>query len=131
VSGWRTAPDHWFGCELWVGSVNNGGYPTHWGGGRPQQAYLVAWERANGPVPEGKELDHVCRRRLCVAPAHFEVVSRVENQRRKFWRHRSQLLRCGKGHDLTIHGRRTPEGGLICRICSNVWKPPGPEPELE
>lgn len=130
MSSWRVERDPWFGCELWLGSVNSNGYATYWGGGQPRQAYLVAWERANGAIPEGKELDHLCRRRLCVAPAHFELVSRNENQRRKFWSHRSQLKSCAKGHELAVHGRRTPEAGMICRICSGVWSPSS-EPELE
>lgn len=131
MSQWRTEHDPWFGCELWVGSVNNAGYPTYWEDGRPRQAYFVALERAGVVIPPDREPDHLCRRRVCVALAHFELVTRVENQRRKFWRHRSQLTTCAKGHDLLVHGRRTPEGGLVCRICSGVWKPPGPEPELE
>jgi hypothetical protein len=128
---WRVEVDPWFGCQLWQGSLNSNGYPTYWGGGLgPRQAYLVAWEAIHGKVPVGKELDHVCRRRLCVAPAHFELVSRVENQRRKFWSYRSQILQCSEGHDLVVHGRRTPEGGMTCRICSGVWTPKE-EPELE
>jgi hypothetical protein len=131
VSRWPVQVDPFFGCELWTGSVNGGGYPTLWDGGRPRQAYYVALERAGIDVPPGREPDHLCRRRLCVAVAHLEVVTRVENQRRKFWHYRSQLKTCARAHDLNIHGRRTPEGGLVCRICSGVWKPPGPEPELE
>ena len=128
---WPIERDPWFGCHLWQGSVNSNGYPTHFDKVGPHQAYLVAWERANGPVPDYKELDHLCRRRLCVNPIHFEVVSRAENQRRKFWAYRSGLKKCQKGHDLHVHGRRTPEAGLICRICSGVWDKPMPEPELE
>jgi hypothetical protein len=123
VSQWRTERDPWFGCELWRGSVNNAGYPTYWDAGRPRQAYYVALERAGIDVPPGREPDHLCRRRLCVAIAHLELVTRVENQRRKAWAHRSQLTTCSKGHDLFVHGRRTPESGTICRICSGVWSP--------
>jgi hypothetical protein len=130
VSGWRVERDPWFGCELWRGSVNSAGYPTHWGGGRPRQAYLVALERAGVAIPEGHEADHLCRRPLCVAPAHFEVVPRRVNQQRKFWKNRSQIAACSKGHDLKIHGRRTPEGGTVCRICSGTWKPDGEPMEV-
>lgn len=130
MSGWRVERDAWFGCLLWRGSLNSNGYPTYWGNGTPRQAYLVAWELEHGPIPEGKELDHLCRRRLCVLPAHFELVGRNENQRRKFWAYRSQRLACSKAHNLAIHGRRTPEAGMVCRICSGVWTPTS-EPELE
>jgi len=125
---WKVELDPWFGCQLWQGSVNSNGYPTHWDKqGRPRQAYLVAWERAYGPIPPERELDHLCRRRVCVAPAHFELVTRPENIRRQQWAHRSQRLACMKLHDLRVHGRRTPEGGMICRICSGVWTKPEEE----
>ncbi len=129
MTQWRTERDPWFGCELWVGSTNNAGYPTYWDHGRPRQAYYVALERAGIVVPPGHEPDHLCRRRSCVAVAHLEVVTRYENQLRKSWGHRSQLIACPKGHDLFLNGRRTPEGGSVCRICSAVWKPE-PQPTL-
>jgi DNA-binding XRE family transcriptional regulator len=65
-------------CHIWTGSLNHAGYGRAWGG----QAHRVAWERANGPVPEGLELDHLCRVRACVNPDHLEPVSRQENMRR-------------------------------------------------
>lgn len=129
MSQWRTERDPWFGCDLWRGAVNSNGYPTVWDGGRPRQAYYVALERAGVVIPPQREPDHLCRRRLCVAPAHFELVTRAENQLRKAWAYRSQLAACPKGHDLFIHGRRTPEAGVVCRICSGVWSPTS-APEL-
>lgn len=129
--GWQVSRDPWFGCLIWEGPINSNGYPTYWPAHHlPRQAYLVAWELENGPIPAGKELDHLCRRRLCVAVPHFELVSRAENQKRKFWHYRSHLAACPKGHDLRVHGRRTPEGGQVCRICSGVWTPDEKDPEL-
>ena len=130
MSRWPVEVDNWFGCHLWRGSVNNAGYPTYWGGGRPRQAYLVALERAGIVIPPDRAADHLCRRRLCVAPAHFEIVTQAENTRRIAWSYRSQLKSCPRGHDLFVHGRRTPEGGAVCRICSGVWTPSDDEPQL-
>lgn len=126
---WRTERDDFFGCELWRGAVNGSGYPTYWQDRRPRQAYYVALERAGIVCPADREPDHLCRRRLCVAVPHLELVTRVVNQQRKAWAHRSQLATCPKGHDLFTHGRRTPEGGDVCRICSGVWRP-ATTPEL-
>lgn len=115
--------DAWFGCELWTGSRSSSGYGTHWQDGKPRLAHYVAWERAHGPVAGNRVLDHLCRRPLCRAIAHLEPISQGENMRRRRWGHRSQLTKCPKGHDLWQNGRRTPEGGIICRICSGVWTP--------
>lgn len=111
-----------YGCWLYTGSTNSNGYGTTWRDGKPKLAHYVAWEMANGPVPEGKVLDHACRRRLCCNPAHLEPVSRSENERRK--KHRGRVReRCPKGHNMFENGQITPQGGEVCRICSGVWKP--------
>lgn len=41
-----------------------------------------AWRFKNGPVPEGLELDHLCRVRACINPDHLEPVTHQENARR-------------------------------------------------
>jgi hypothetical protein len=50
------------------------------GGG--QRAHVVYWVRRNGPVPAGKQLDHLCRVVSCVNPDHLEAVFPVINVRR-------------------------------------------------
>jgi hypothetical protein len=35
-----------------------------------------------GPIPPNREIDHLCRVRSCVNPAHLEVVTNRENCRR-------------------------------------------------
>jgi hypothetical protein len=109
-----TERDPVFGCELWTGRLDAEGYAYH---GR-SRAHIVAWERANGPVPEGKELDHLCRRRHCVALHHLEMVTRRENELRKSWRYRAKRVRCPDGHELAVHDIVTPEGGRVCRACN-------------
>lgn len=71
-------------CWLWMASLNDGGYGTfHAGAGRHiVSAYRWAWEDANGPVPPGLTLDHLCRVRACVNPDHLEPVTRGENTMR-------------------------------------------------
>jgi hypothetical protein len=38
-----------------------------------------SWEDANGPIPEGMTLHHACFVRLCVNPAHLELMTHTDN----------------------------------------------------
>lgn len=65
-------------CWPWLRSVDAYGY----GKLRNRGAHRVAYEHFIGPVPEGMQLDHVCRVRSCVNPWHLEPVTVGENIRR-------------------------------------------------
>lgn len=109
-----TERDPIFGCELVTSRLDRDGYAYH---GR-SRAHLVAWISAHGPIADGLEVDHICRRRRCVALAHLELVTRSENEKRKGWRYRAKRTHCKNGHELANTAMITPEGGRICRTCS-------------
>jgi hypothetical protein len=109
-----TERDPVFGCELWTGRLDRDGYGFH----GQSRAHLVAWSLAHGPLPEDRELDHLCRRRRCVALHHLEQVTRIENEKRKSWTYRIQRALCPRGHDLKLHRQVTPERGIVCRACN-------------
>lgn len=70
-------------CVVWDGKgLDNNGYPQVYGEGKQKRVHVVFWEYFNGPVPDGLELDHYCKRfgKLCVA--HLEPVTHAENIRR-------------------------------------------------
>lgn len=90
-SGWlssRYIPEPNSGCWLWLGELNSAGYgrisqgSNHNGTRVRSLAHRVSYELAKGPIPEGLELDHLCRVRCCVNPGHLEPVTRSENNRR-------------------------------------------------
>ena len=112
----RIERDGIYGCWRWRGERDPDGY------GRLGQAraHRVIWELAtNEPLYREQELDHLCRRRDCVRPSHLEVVTRSQNELRKAWRVRVRRKTCAAGHSLWQHGRRTREGGIICRRCDD------------
>jgi HNH endonuclease len=69
-------------CHLWQLAKNHNGYGQVSTPAGMALAHRVYYEERYGPVPEGTELDHLCRVRACVNPEHLEPVSHAENCRR-------------------------------------------------
>jgi hypothetical protein len=70
------------GCHLWAGSLTKAGYGIVSHRQVNRYAHRVAWELLHGPIPDGLSIDHLCRVRSCINPAHMEPVSPAENCRR-------------------------------------------------
>jgi hypothetical protein len=72
-------------CWIWLRGFAGGKYPypMTYHKGRVCVAHVVYYEEAFGPVPEGLELDHLCRQHECVNPLHLEPVTHKENCRRR------------------------------------------------
>lgn len=66
-------------CWLWTGTTVHGGYGQARWNGEPHQAHRLVYELTVGPIPDGLMLDHLCRVRHCVNPAHLEPVTSHEN----------------------------------------------------
>ena len=106
-------------CWLWTGSLASGGYGSFYerAGKRKWKAHRFSYELAYGPVPAGLDLDHLCRVRHCVNPAHLEPVTRSQNLRRG---ESSTRSRCPYGHEFTPENTHlTKQGWRQCRAC---WK---------
>lgn len=69
-------------CWIWQLTLNNKGYGRITYKGKVTYAHIHHWEKINGPVPEGLELDHTCKTRACVNPDHLEPITHGENLRR-------------------------------------------------
>lgn len=103
-------------CWLWEACKNEAGYGLINVEGRSRLSHRIAYEMLVGPIPDGLHLDHTCRVRHCVNPAHLEPVTNAENTRRGMWGNRQT---CDKGHAYTvenvyIHPQR---GTRMCRTC--------------
>lgn len=70
------------GCWAWTHYLESNGYARLWVDGRNYGAHRFSYEYHVGPIPEGLQIDHLCRVRHCVNPDHLEPVTSAENTRR-------------------------------------------------
>ncbi len=76
-------------CWIWTASVDPGGYARiGYKHSRAMMAHRASYQEFVGPIPEGMTLDHLCHVRRCINPAHLEVVTQAENNRRALVRAR-------------------------------------------
>lgn len=113
------------GCWLWTGGIRANGYSQcHlWGRRYGSTAHRVAYRRLVGPIPDGLDLDHVCRVRRCVNPAHLEPVTRAENIARGESRVAKQMRQtaCVNGHPFDEPNTYyTKRGKRQCRECHRI-----------
>ena len=64
---------------IWTGAVDGSGYGRLRVNGRVVSAHRYAWERVNGPIPDGLILDHTCYERSCVNVDHLRLATRQQN----------------------------------------------------
>jgi HNH endonuclease len=78
----RIAPPDENGCEVWTGALDKGyGKVGAGASGRTERVHRRAWERAHGPIPEGRELHHECGNKACVNVEHLRVVTPEEHRK--------------------------------------------------
>lgn len=68
------------GCWIWQRYTQPAGYGVRSYHGKLHLAHRVAWIREHGEISQGMEIDHVCRVKSCVNPAHLRMVTRSQNQ---------------------------------------------------
>ena len=106
------------GCWLWMYGKDLCGYGKFKLDGWMQMAHRVAYQHYIGPIPDGLELDHLCRVRGCVNPAHLEAVTHAENMARGAFAMRTH---CPQGHEYAGDNLGLwADNARRCRTCRNA-----------
>lgn len=116
------------GCWIWLGAIHKNGYGSTTNGSRSAKEYVhrLSYKLWKGEIPQGHELDHLCRNRSCFNPDHLEPVTRRINTLRgigpkKLGQINSGKTHCKSGHPFDeANTRYRPTGGRSCRECAKV-----------
>lgn len=116
-------------CWEWAGTRNRGYGRLSHGTGAALQAHRVAYELYVGEIPAGLHIDHLCRNRSCVNPAHLEPVTNTENVMRGvgFGPSNAARTHCKNGHELVgdnlkIRYRTNGRPYRLCQTCIDAWQ---------
>lgn len=112
------------GCWLWLGGGTHG-YGSIKVAGRARYTHILTYELEIGPVPDGFELDHICRTTRCRSPYHLEPVTHRVNilrgDRRGMGAAERRRTHCPRGHpysgDNLVNRKNGARG---CRACDRA-----------
>lgn len=105
------------GCWIWTGT-NNCGYGQIWLNRRHHPVHRVAYEMHVGKIPEGMQIDHLCRVPSCCNPYHLEPVTPRENTLRGTNPAAKNAMKthCPSGHPYDVFRRNWRE----CKECARL-----------
>ena len=109
------------GCWEWMATLDRAGYGRFWlKGTRQVFAHRFAYELVKGKIPEGLQIDHLCREHKCVNPDHLEAVTSRVNLLRGIGipAREAQQTACIHGHSFTPENTYLDrQGHRSCNIC--------------
>ena len=113
-------------CWNWIASKYPNGYGqfVHGLNGRFKGigAHRYAYELLVGPIPEGLQIDHLCRNRACVNPSHMEAVTQRVNLLRgeTIAARQARQTQCVRGHPFNEVNTYSWKGHRKCRACGRA-----------
>ena len=118
---WFHVDKNFLGCWLWTRTLNRGYGSFRSGAGKTTTAHRASYQMLKGAIPDGLQLDHLCRVRNCVNPDHLEPVTLKENVLRGvgITAENKSKTHCVRGHALEGFNLQWAGTQRRCRTCGN------------
>jgi len=109
---------HW----LWTANTDKDGYAIFGISGKNGKAHRISYAHYVGEIPDGFQIDHLCRIKNCVNPEHLEAVTPRENTMRgnTAARWNAEKTHCVRGHPFDEENTVPQPGGRSCRECGRA-----------
>lgn len=114
-------PEPMSGCWLWTGRLDTDGYGGFRVNNRMIRAYRFAYETFVGPI-RSETVDHRCRVRSCVNPAHLRLASSRDNTLcgNGITAQLARQTTCKRGHEFTVKVRADGRLRRQCDVCRSA-----------
>lgn len=119
-------------CWIWTASTAANGWYGQFSH-EPRKligAHRWAWQSEHGQIPDGMDLDHLCRTSLCVRPSHLEPVPHRVNVLRGAGvaAYAARATHCRLGHPYSGNNLIvTKDGTRACRECRRRYQRINPD----
>lgn len=107
-------------CWMWKGPTSKNGYGKTTMAKKWVMPHRVFYEHYKGPITLGNQVDHLCKNKICVNPAHLEDVTPRQNTLRSnaVSAKNYRKTECNNGHILRGDNLYvTPDGRRQCKEC--------------
>ena len=112
------------GCYVWTGLTSAYGYGrVHVGDGTRMYVHRLAYLLCHGFIPDGMEVDHLCRNASCLNTKHLEAVTHAENKARTTDVKKGPYnvgTHCSEGHLRSENTRLDKAGARYCVPCASL-----------
>lgn len=108
-------------CWLYAGYINTNGYGKILANSTAYYAHRIMYENVIGEIPQGLQIDHLCRVRACINPEHLQAVTRHENILRGTAHSaiNARKTHCKRGHEFTQENTYS-NNGRWCKTCKRL-----------
>ena len=108
-------------CWPWIAGKNSHGYGTFWMDGSLHLAHRLAVVFDGRKIPDGMQVDHTCRNRLCCNPEHLRIVTPRQNSlenSESVAATNAAKTHCVHGHAFTPENTAIWDGARRCKQCN-------------